>query len=76
MNNQIYHVHGMPTILHRSSRKLVWLSLPDLQPIYKYYTRSKFYQITESGSVLVMDGTNVSLLTIELPPATLCEYQR
>ena len=64
MNNQIYKVHGTPSLLHRSQRKLVALSLPTLEPIYKYYTRSRHFHVTGSHSRMVIDGSNISFLTI------------
>ena len=71
MNNQIYRVHGSPSVLHRSHRKLIWFALPELTPIYKYYTRSNYYTTMSSGSVMVIDKTNIIFLTVELPPLSL-----
>ena len=76
MNNQIYRVHGTPSVLHRSHRKLIWLSLPTLQPIYKYYTHSHYLSTMSSGSIMVIDGTSITFLTVQLPPLILSSFRK
>ena len=76
MNNQIYRVHGNPFVLHRSHRKLIWFSLPDLAPVHKHYTRSHYFSAMDSGLVMVLEQSNVVFLTVELPPLSLSEFRR
>lgn len=58
-------------VIYQSSRKLIWLSLPELTPVCRYYTKSNFVQAMDSGSLVVIDKNSVSFLTINLAPLSL-----
>lgn len=76
MNNYIFKINGENTLFHRSTRKIIWFSLPSLKPIHKYYTKSSFINLNEQGNIIIADEGSVSFATIKLPPLTICEYSK
>lgn len=79
MNNHALRINGETSIIHQASRKLMWLSLPELLPINKYYTKSNFVQVIHShdsdhgsdSSMIVIDKNCVNFLTVNVPPLSL-----
>ena len=54
----------------------MWLSLPELSSLAKFYTRSNFIQAMGAGSLFVLDKNCVSFITVNLAPLSLNVFKQ
>ena len=62
----------------------MWLSLPDLTPINKYYTKSNYVQAmsthinnnANNGSMLIIDKNCINFVTVNLPPLSIALFKQ
>lgn len=75
MNNLVFKINNEPTVIYKTDRKIVWLSLPELNPIFKYYTKSNCIQTINQTSILIIDKTTITFATIKMMPLTIAPFK-